>query len=502
MISLKIENLLLNNIILNNKEETFKEGSTFIGKIIELLDQRALIDIKGHGTLQATLETDLKLILGDEISFLVKSSNDNKIVLKPLMVDDIQLNNIKESSSISKLLYSFNIKETKLSIGLAENLMKYNAPITEQNLVEGIKNLEKVIQLISMNDEEKVILINSSVKNITTDESKEQFAPITDVEIKESFKTENNNSKNITFADKESFVDKESFIDKEDIKYLLVVNKNDYPDKKDFSIIVKEFLGNENNVNVNANSNINVSANAEDEYVKLISFLVKHNIKPSLNNIKNIREFNNNPIEFAEDFKLINTLISKLEHGKTTEGLLDNGADISSKEIISNRESKLDELQKLIQNFDSKINLQSKEELRNLENKIEFLRDLNKDLSFLFLPIHYGKDSLDGILTLLKEKKNKKTMNDKINIFINVNTNNLGNIKISCQLTGNSLNIKINIKNEDLKLFQSKEKHLIEKILSIGYILNKVEYVINNDIQIIDNIVSNPNPTYILDLKV
>lgn len=490
MISLKIENLLLNNIILNNKEEIFKEGSTFIGKIIELLDQRVLIDIKGHGTLQATLETDLKLILGDEISFLVKSSNDNKIVLKPLMVDDIQSNNIKESSSISKLLYSFNIKETKLSIGLAENLMKYNVPITEQNLVEGIKNLEKVIQLISMNDEEKVILINSSVKNITTDESKEQFVTIKDVETKESFKTENNNSKNITF------VDKESFIDKEDIKYLLVVNKNDYPDKKDFSIIVKDFLGNENNVN----SNINV--NAEDEYVKLISFLIKHNIKPSLNNIKNIKEFNNNPIEFAEDFKQINTLISKLEHGKTTEGLLDNGADISSKEIISNRESKLDELQKLIQNFDSKINLQSKEELRNLENKIEFLRDLNKDLSFLFLPIHYGKDSLDGILTLLKEKKNKKTMNDKINIFINVNTNNLGNIKISCQLTGNSLNIKINIKNEDLKLFQSKEKHLIEKILSIGYILNKVEYVINNDIQIIDNIVSNPNPTYILDLKV
>lgn len=490
MISLKIENLLLNNIILNNKEEIFKEGSTFIGKIIELLDQKVLIDVKGHGTFQATMETDSKLILGDEISFLVKSSNDNKIELKPLIVDDIQLNNIKESSSISKLLYSFNIKETKVSIGLAENLMKYNAPITEQNLVEGIKNLEKVIQLISMNDEEKVISINSSVNNSTTDESNEQLIPIADVETKESFKTENNNSKDITFADKESFVDKESFIDKEDIKYLLVVNKNDYPDKKDFSIIVKEFLGNENNVN------------AEDEYVKLISFLIKHNIKPSLNNIKNIREFNNDPIEFAEDFKQINTLISKLEHDKTTKSLLDNGADISSKETISNRESKLNELQKLIQNFDSKTNLQSKEELRNLENKIEFLRDLNKDLSFVFLPINYGKDNLDGILTLLKEKKNKKTMNDKINVFINVNTNNLGNIKVSCQLTGNSLNVKINIKDEDLKLFQSKEKHLIEKILSIGYILNKVEYVINNDIQIIDNIVSNPNPTYILDLKV
>lgn len=478
MISLKLENLLLNNIILNNKEEVLREGSIFTGKIVELLDQTVFIDVRGHGTLQAHLEADLKLAPGDEVSFLVKSYNDSKIELKPLIINETESNNIKESNSISKLLYSFNIKETKLSIGLVENLMRYNAPITEQNLVDGIKNLEKLFQLTNIDDKEKVILLNSSVKDITTHESKEQVRPTEYIETKETLPIVSSNLRDMPS------------IDKEDIKLLLVVDNNDYPDKADLTMEVKEFLGNENNSNLG------------DEYVKLISFFIKHNIKPSLNNIMNIKEFSNNPIKFAEDFKLINSLINKLQDGKKTEILLNNKGNTSNEVITSNRDNKLNELQRLIQNFDNKDNLQQKEEFKSIENKIEFLRDMNKDLSFLFLPIHYGKEGLDGILTLLKDKKSKKTMDGKINVFINVNTKNLGNISASCELRGNSINIKMNIKDVDLDLFKSKEKHLIDKILSIGYILNRVEYITNDNLLVIDSIVSNPNPRYILDLKV
>ena len=37
------------------------------------------------------------------------------------------------------------------------------------------------------------------------------------------------------------------------------------------------------------------------------------------------------------------------------------------------------------------------------------------DLSFLLLPLNYGKEELDGVLTLFKEEKSKKATNDKIN---------------------------------------------------------------------------------------
>ncbi|OZV12891.1 hypothetical protein CIW83_06660 [Tissierella sp. P1] len=60
----------------------------------------------------------------------------------------------------------------------------------------------------------------------------------------------------------------------------------------------------------------------------------------------------------------------------------------------------------------------------------------------------------------------------------------------------------MNIKSEDLELFKSTEKQLVEKISLIGYSLDKIDFVLDNDIQIIDTMVSNPNPIYILDLKV
>ena len=165
MIVLRIENLLLNKFILDNREGIFTEGYSFKGKVLELIDNLILIDIKGHGTIQAKLDSNVKIAVNDEISFLVESVDNNEIILKPLIKDklpEVQLSkDYKENNPISHLLKSINIKETKLSIGIVENLMKYNAPITEQNLTDGIKILEKLFQLSNLEDGEKVIQVNS-----------------------------------------------------------------------------------------------------------------------------------------------------------------------------------------------------------------------------------------------------------------------------------------------------------------------------------------------------
>ncbi|MGJ0846810.1 hypothetical protein ACR77J_08975, partial [Tissierella praeacuta] len=126
----------------------------------------------------------------------------------------------------------------------------------------------------------------------------------------------------------------------------------------------------------------------------------------------------------------------------------------------------------------------------------------NTNLSFVFFPIKHMEKELDGVLTLIKEDRKKKNYNGKTNIYINVETYNLGNIKVSCQLSSNVLQIKMNIRNEDLELFKSTEKQLIEKISLIGYSLDRIDFILDNSIRIIDTIVSNPNPIYILDLKV
>lgn len=499
MISLKIENIFLNNLLQNNKDLLFKEGSILNGKILSLIDEIAIIEVKGHGTVQARIETDLKMNLNDEISFLVKSAKGDVINLKPLLENDKIQTNLKENNSISKLLQSINIKETKLSIGLVESLMKYNIPITEQKINEGIKILEKLSQLINVNEDEKVVLISPNMRN-------------TDI-INNNTQNEANKTNETNQTTEKSIMELSEGevsipVEKEDIRFMLVSNKDNYSNMKEISSIVKEYLGDEINNNIKMNTmdegnvidKINVSK--EEGFLKLTSFLIKNNIKPSLNNIKNLKDLNNNPIEFAKNLKEINSLIKKSEKNQLDKVFVDTEKETVTTNYLQRIDKELGEIEKLIRNTNDNSNLQQKNELKNLENKIDFLKDLNKDLSFVFLPIHHRKEDLEGVLAFLKDKRNKKGSSEKTNVFINLNTNNLGKIRISCQLTGDLINAKISINKEDLELFKSAEKILVEKISSFGYILNKIEFITDDFIQIVDLLVSNPNPTYILDLKV
>lgn len=480
MSSLRIENLLLNNFILNNKEDILSEGYTFKGKVLELIDDLIFIEIDGKRTIQAKLETDMKMNIDDEVSFLVKSVDDNEIVLKPIIKEKLQLSIPKENNPISNLLKNMNIKENKISMKLVENLMRYNAPITEENITDGIKTLEKLFQLSNLTNEDKVILINNSspMKKDLILEKIENTQEKTPIKIDSNPNRELITEKNI--------IEDNTSPDKVDIKSLLVISKADDKEHENIAPLIEEFVVNGDNVDF-------------EEDIKIISFFLKHNIKPSLNNIKNLRELNENPIEFVKDLKLIDKRINK-DSPKSINGIqLENN---ETKYIISDKDTKILELQKNISNFENTKDLKLAEDVKNFTNKIDFLKDMNKNLSFVFFPIKHMEKELDGVLTLIKEDRKKKNYNGKTNIYINVETYNLGNIKVSCQLSSNVLQIKMNIRNEDLELFKSTEKQLIEKISLIGYSLDRIDFILDNSIRIIDTIVSNPNPIYILDLKV
>ncbi|MBU5254740.1 hypothetical protein [Tissierella praeacuta] len=477
---MRIENLLLNNFILNNKEDILSEGYTFKGKVLELIDDLIFIEIDGKRTIQAKLETDMKMNIDDEVSFLVKSVDDNEIVLKPIIKEKLQLSIPKENNPISNLLKNMNIKENKISMKLVENLMRYNAPITEENITDGIKTLEKLFQLSNLTNEDKVVLINNSspMKKDLILEKIENTQEKTPIKIDSNLNRELITEKNI--------IEDNTSPDKVDIKSLLVISKADDKEHENIAPLIEEFVVNGDNVDF-------------EEDIKIISFFLKHNIKPSLNNIKNLRELNENPIEFVKDLKLIDKRINK-DSPKSINGIqLENN---ETKYIISDKDTKILELQKNISNFENTKDLKLAEDVKNFTNKIDFLKDMNKNLSFVFFPIKHMEKELDGVLTLIKEDRKKKNYNGKTNIYINVETYNLGNIKVSCQLSSNVLQIKMNIRNEDLELFKSTEKQLIEKISLIGYSLDRIDFILDNSIRIIDTIVSNPNPIYILDLKV
>lgn len=476
---MKIENLLFNNLKFNNSDNILKEGTLFKGEILEIFEEFVLLEIIGYGTIKATLDGDVNLLEGNEMRFLVKSNEDGKIKIKPLVNEELQVNRYIEKidNPVSEILTKFNIVENKLSIDLVKNLMKYNTPINEKNIIEGIKTLEKLVELISLESDNKVIMFENEIV------SKNELIYKEDIKLSNRL-LEKDNSKDLKVPEKVN------------IKNLLIVDKNSYPDKTDLSNLVKEFIGNEVKIE---DPNLN----------KIISFFIKNHIEPSLNNIKNLSELVKEPMEFSKDFVNLNKVLINLVESKESKINFDKLKDIDfnmdiNKENIEITEKNIKLLQEITEKSNSKIMSTSnfKKEINELENKIDFLKEMDKNLSFIFIPINYGKKELDGVLTLLKENKNKKSMDDKINIFINLDTNNLGNIKISCLAKQEILSIKINIQKSDLKLFQLAEQSLLDKIESTGYTINNIEFIVDKDLNVMDNIGTNSNPNYFLDIKV
>ena len=482
---MRIENLLFNNINLNNSDNILKEGSLFKGEILEMFEEFVLIDILGHGIIKATSEGDIDLLLGSEINFLVKSNEDGQIKIKALENKELTSPKTtdKVDNSISKILSKLNIAENKLSVDLVENLMKYNAPINEKNILEGIKVLEKLIELISLESDDKVVNLENKSINENRIILKNEIIYKGDLKLSKDF-LDINTSENVKTPEKTN------------IKNLLIVDRNSYPEKEDLSSLVRETLGNEIGTDIK-------------EFNKILGFFIKNNIKPSLNNIKNLSELIKDPIEFSKAFVKLNTLLKEFTdnegHNLNFKKLEDSIMNIHlNKKTLETSKENMELLQEVIEKTDNKITSQTnlKKEFDLLENKIDFLKEMDKDLSFLFLPINYGEKELDGVLTLLKEDKSKKILNDKINIFINLDTNNLGNIKIFCLARQEVLTIKLNIKKSDLKLFKLAEQGLIDRIASTGYIANKIEFIVDEDLNIMDMIITNPDPKYFLDIKV
>ena len=120
----------------------------------------------------------------------------------------------------------------------------------------------------------------------------------------------------------------------------------------------------------------------------------------------------------------------------------------------------------------------------------------------MFFPIDIGlNDRLKGLMSFIKERK-KRGKGDKLNIFINLSTENLGNIRVLCTLLGDSLSIKMTVGKKDLEFFKSTEEKLVEKILTIGYSLKGIDYITDEKISMIDSNTLKSSSSYILDLKV
>lgn len=507
---MKINQYLLNALKIDGNNFLNKD-SVFKGKIVDVFGSKVLIEVKGKDIIPATLDSDVKVSIGDELNFLVKSSSENEILIKAIDKEELQglssSSKNNSDSSISKLLKNMNIRDNKISLDVVKNLIKGNVTLNKDNINNSIKILEKVLQLNSLVEDEKVIVLNEiksdNVSKVLSISESEMRVDENDSNVQTNKSIPNSNfynNKKTNIKVDNSKIDfkldiNEKDLDKiislkSDIRNIVVVKENTDFDEKDITINIKDIFS--------ENSNINLKQNLP----KLITFLVKNNIKPTLNNIINMQELNQDPKLFIDKFDKLNIIVKRELGENIFKDLFiqDEALDQSSLDDVK---SEILEIQEIISKVKSQGKFNIDKEIINLKNKNDFLTDINKNALFTLVPMENKKYNLNGLMNFVK-KNNKKINKDKTNVFINLNTNSLGNIKISCNFVGNNIGIRMGMEKQHLSLFEKNEKILIQKVMSLGYKVQNIHYVLEEDIDIIDTINGNANlsPIYYLDVKV
>ena len=491
-----LNNIYIDNQVPNMESDIFKEGEILTGEILEFDGEEAIIYIKNFGKLKAFVEMELDPFIGEETDFLVKSSVENKIQLKPLVesikIKDSTVDTSRKEINLIEVLDKYGIEKDPMAIEYVKNLIKYNMKLNEKNISFGIKVLEKLEQLLKV-DEDFDSIINlkgnfelekEDIRNLLI----EKKDPIEEDEI-------NKDKIDLLLESEDMEIEKKSLSkDMDEINPKLQIKENN---DEEFHAIIKDLKGHMNILTENRDI-------IKSDLIKTIVIFLKYNIKPSVNNIKYFLELKENPHAFLEDLQLLEDIEYKKFTNIDKRAIIDNVGlkDIIEEGLIDYKET-IREIEKVLKDNTQVSNKKSRGKIEGLQKKLEFLEEINHELNYLYIPLNFFRGIHKDSTIFIKDRKKKKSPKDNIIIFINLNTNNLGNVKINCQAVGDIINIKFNgLSNENIDFFKNREEKLINALDNTIYKVGRIEYESQTEYDILDLLIVNKDPIYHLNVGV
>lgn len=469
------------NII--NKEETifflnnlYQVGKIFKGKITEIKGEFVTLVTENGQIISCKTDTLLTSKKNEEIYFQVKSIYDNKIILS--ILDNEKGQNKYLDYSIKELLKMNGIEPSKYRAEVVKELINFMLPIDKKNVVYSIKTYEKLVKLLNSDDNLKVYSIKPGIEVLDEDIS--------------NLIIDKYNDNNFNF-------------DKLDIE-----NKpTNYVDTDKYNVVKVSYLKKMINEAINRNS--------FQDLIKGIIFLLKSNVKVSLNNIYYLFKILNGENILEEDFNELEFLLLKDNKNKYrnvlkvfnkfNNRLCININNLSKKNNFSkeNLEKYLDNIKENIKSLDSLAikEFNSKEiqkKIREIYNKLNFLRGINSIYGFYYIPFKIDKYNFKENMFFLKKSRINKDKNFKV--FINLKTKRLELVKIVCEMKRNNISIDFKIKDKYIDLFKKEEYKLKQVLNDNGFDNIVICYNSSNNRNPIELLVNNNSFNYLFDIRV
>ncbi len=446
------------NTKFNNK---LYKNSIIRGKIIDVSEDIVSIDLGNGDILKANTLISLERYKNKVLNFFVKDLTDSNIVLTPLEREDIFIND--KETFIKGLLESNNLNVNQENIEIIENLIRFKMPINKEMIEKVIKILNKIRNLINTEENEKIKYLGNN-KDIMSD--------------------------NILRFLKES-------VETEKILYENNISKSDIITNKIQDELTNILKGNK----------------VTPEIIKKVIFLLKSEIKISLNNLKFLSELINESFIESDLEEFLITLhekniirdkeFNKLRIGLNNLVIKFNEEDKELLRVYYDNLKQLFKKLELILHEREKLSDEVLDKFQILKDKIIFLNKLNENATFIYYPFYFTdrNELIDKFYIL--DKRKFKGKGENLNVMISLQTNRFDKVKILANVVKDSITVNFYMdKHSDIKIFKKSDYKLKDSLIKCGYNKVSINYISGEDIDPLDVLSDRDAKNYLLDVRV
>lgn len=439
-------------------------GETFSGKIVGLQDDTALIMLNNGSNVSARLSDNSNISVGQNITFLIEENTPDNIRLKPLGAS------VQEAILIDKALEAANLSPNESNIKIVSQLLDMNMPIDAKTLGDMVKyslqypdsNLNTIANLIRLE-------MPVTAENIA------QFDAYRSLEHSVSGNYEvmgeqlNNIISNILNNPSDS-VAADQTINFINTLYSADENGGNTADVPS-SLLTNVLSDEELNTLKEAFSNSG-SSEVSDTFNEIMQKL--DNKTATVKDIvTSLVDSKSDLFKDKPDIKssLLQEISPKLVEQMINETLKVTPENIAKQDGIKNYYKRVKSiLEKAEKELTDDSFSDMNKNLNQVKSNIDFMNDLNKNMTYFQMPVHFKHSNGDGELYVFTNKKALSQNTDNVSALLHLDMDNLGPMDVYVKMAGKNVTTNFCLETEELLDFvYSNIDKLNDRLEKLGY---------------------------------
>lgn len=478
-------------------------GDTVKGRLVELLGQSVSIKTASGQMFTAALMKAAELKPGQLVELNIRSISPEGIFAE--LKTENQKPQVNDDAKLQQLLKQMDIKPEETTMQAAKLLVKFNMPITKENIVN-LMNTQKSMESLAKGDVPKAIALLQSQLNINNTEVTKLMKLVAEMEpqSKEILTVLQAKPEDQTAAEVKVTVPKDSKLGELAGQAQLKQIEGQKPIDNSPKIVLQQLVG-----KVEEEAAKQGTAKQEaPKLERLIDTITKvfetiSQAKPEQTAYMLSKELKITPaaVKAIIDNTTGRNKLSNLLEGfeKLAESLEKNQVDVKEikqelKKLFIKPEI-LQDKEQLSENFKDIVKIGAKLESlikeQGLENKLDtsvlqdvksnmdFAKSINANINYLQVPININENKTTAEIYVFNDKKRSKSINpENATILIALDLKKLGHIESLISVAKKNVNVTFKVEKEELKKVIKNAVNVLQEALEArGYSLDPLKVI-------------------------